>query len=58
MRWGLVGGATLISGLFLLMNLRERIMAVGAGKSIPVLLVILALHFGMGLVLKLLFYNY
>lgn len=32
LRWGLVGGATLTSGAFLLMNMRERIMAIGMGK--------------------------
>ena len=32
MRWLVVAGGTLTSGLFLLMNLKERIMQAGAGK--------------------------
>jgi len=58
LRWGLVGGATLTSAAFLLMNMRERVMAIGMGKSIPVLFTIFALHCGMGLVLMFVFFHY
>ncbi len=58
MRWVLIGVGTLTGGLFLLMNFRERIMALGGAKSAPILLLILALHFAFGLVLKLVFFSF
>jgi hypothetical protein len=58
LRWLSVMGGTLTSGLFLLMNLKERIMGAGAGKAVPMLLIVLALHAGLGLALKLYFFSY
>lgn len=58
LRWLLVMGCTLTSGLFLLMNLKERTMPAGAGKAVPMLLVVLLLHLGLGLALKLYYFQY
>ncbi|GFH10679.1 Yip1 domain-containing protein, partial [Haematococcus lacustris] len=57
-QWLTVAVATIISGMFLIMNMRERIMVVGPGKSVPVLIAIFALHLGLGFVLKLIFFQY
>ncbi len=58
MRWLLVMGSALVSGLFLLLNLRERILPAGPGKAYPMLILVLALHLGLGLALKLYFFSY
>ncbi len=58
MQWLLVMGSALSSGMFLLMNMRERIMPAGAGKAVPMLIITLLLHLGLGLALKLYFFSY
>ncbi|KAF5828845.1 hypothetical protein DUNSADRAFT_16981 [Dunaliella salina] len=57
-RWVIVLLGTVTSGLFLFMNLRERIMAAGPGKSMPILLSVLGVHAVVGIVLKLYFFSY
>ena len=58
MRWAVVGAATLTSGTFLLLNLRQPIHESAGAKALPVYLVVLALHVGLGLALKLYFFRY
>lgn len=58
MRWLVVLAGTATSGLFLFMNLRERIAAAGPGKSLPLLLAVLGVHACIGVVLKLFFFSY
>ncbi|KAG1661604.1 hypothetical protein FOA52_000779 [Chlamydomonas sp. UWO 241] len=57
-RWVLVMGATAISGGFLLMNVRKTLEAVPLTKSIWLLGTVAALHAGLGVTLKLFFFNY
>ncbi|KAK9811891.1 hypothetical protein WJX72_011905 [[Myrmecia] bisecta] len=57
-RWVLVMAATLTSGLFLMLNFRQPIFDVAGAKALPVWLLQGVLHLGLGLVLKLYFFQY
>lgn len=58
MQWLLVMGSALVSGMFLLMNMRERTMAAGKAKAVPIMMLVLGLHMVLGLALKLYFFSY
>lgn len=58
MRWAVLGAATATSGLFLLLTFRRPILDSAGPKALPLLLVLGALHLGLGLALKLYFFNY
>mmetsp|Transcript_7301 Transcript_7301/g.15949 ORF Transcript_7301/g.15949 Transcript_7301/m.15949 type:complete len:386 (-) Transcript_7301:351-1508(-) len=58
LRWSLVMLATLVSGGFLLMNMRRTLKEVPCSKSIWPLGTVAALHLGLGIGLKLYFFNY
>lgn len=58
-RWAVVGAATFVSGLFLLLTFRGPVMESEAGaRASPLLLVIIGAHACLGLALKLYFFNY
>jgi hypothetical protein len=57
-RWILVGIATLLSGLFLLGNFKATIYAAAPARASMLLLIMAAVHGGMGLALKLYFFQY
>ena len=58
MRWAVLGAATVTSGLFLLLTFRRPILDSAGARALPLLLVLGALHLGLGLALKLYFFNY
>jgi hypothetical protein len=58
MRWSVVGAATAVSGLFILMNLRRVVVDAAGAQAVPVLMTMAALHAGLGLALKLYFFHY
>ncbi|MEW5299118.1 MAG: hypothetical protein WDW36_002164 [Sanguina aurantia] len=57
-RWCAVATATLMSGLFLFMNLRTVIYAAAPARATIMLIVILLLHLALGVGLKLYFFSY
>ncbi|MEW5313450.1 MAG: hypothetical protein WDW38_005016 [Sanguina aurantia] len=57
-RWCAVATATLMSGLFLFMNLRAVIYAAAPARATIMLIVILLLHLALGVGLKLYFFSY
>ncbi|RMZ57234.1 hypothetical protein APUTEX25_004068 [Auxenochlorella protothecoides] len=58
MRWVVVGVATLTSGIFILSSFRVAVVEAAGAKSVPLFLVMAALHAGLGLALKLYFFRY
>ncbi|CAK0784356.1 hypothetical protein CVIRNUC_007560 [Coccomyxa viridis] len=58
LRWAMIGVATVSSGLFLLLNFKGPIFDVAGAKALPVWLGLGALHLGLGLALKLYFFQY
>eukprot|EP00887_Chlorella_sp_A99_P006437 scaffold3.g6437.t1 len=59
MRWAVLGAATGVSALFILLTFRRPVHDSEAGaKALPLLLVMLGLHLGLGLALKLYFFRY
>jgi len=57
-RWSLVGISTAVSGIFLMTTFRQVISDAAGGKASIILLGMLTLHAGLGLALKLYFFNY
>ncbi|KAK9908355.1 hypothetical protein WJX75_006546 [Coccomyxa subellipsoidea] len=57
-RWAMIAVATVLSGLFLLLNFKGPIFDVAGAKAFPVWLGLGALHVGLGLALKLYFFQY
>lgn len=57
-RWSLVSVATAMSGAFLLLNLKTPVTETMGSKAVPVLLTIAGLHAGLGLALKMYFFQY
>lgn len=57
-RWGLTAGATAISALFILANLRSPIFENVGAKALPMYLVLAAAHAALGLGMVLYFFQY
>lgn len=57
-RWVLVGASTLVSGLFILLNLRTPVFETAGAKAVPLYICMALLHLGLGLSLKLYFFRY
>lgn len=57
-RWAVVGAATLTSGTFIMLSLRRPIHEAAGAKAVPLYLVMIATHMGLGLALKLYFFRY
>lgn len=57
-RWSVVGVATAISAMFLLLNFRGPIVEATGPRAVPLLLTLGGLHLGLGLALKLYFFHY
>lgn len=57
-RWVVIGIATFTSGFFILGSLRTAVVEAAGAKSVPLFLVMAALHAGLGLALKLYFFRY
>jgi protein YIPF1/2 len=57
-RWSLVGAATAISAVFLVLNFRSLVVDAAGAKAVPVLLMMVGLHAALGLALKLYFFHY
>lgn len=57
-RWTLVSVATVMSGAFLILNLKTSVTETMGPKAVPVLLTIAGLHAGLGLALKMYFFQY
>ncbi|KAF8065746.1 yipf1 [Scenedesmus sp. PABB004] len=57
-RWLAVAGATGLSGLFIVANLKATIYSAAPGRAVLLLCVIAGLHAGVGLALRLYFFHY
>lgn len=58
LRWTVIMVATGLSGFFLFMNFRATIYAAAPAKASLILLTMVGVHVGLGLVLKLFFFDY
>ncbi len=58
MRWSVIGAATFVSGMFILLNFRRPVFDHVGAKALPIYLAMAALHLGLGLALKLFFFRY
>eukprot|EP00879_Flechtneria_rotunda_P032283 GHRR01035463.1.p1 GENE.GHRR01035463.1~~GHRR01035463.1.p1 ORF type:complete len:127 (+),score=37.13 GHRR01035463.1:389-769(+) len=57
-RWLVVMLATGVSGLFIVANLKQTIYAAAPARAVLLLGIMLALHLGVGLALRLYFFHY
>lgn len=57
-RWLVVMLATAISGLFIVVNLKQTIYSAAPARALVLLGMMLAVHLGMGLALRLYFFHY
>lgn len=58
LRWLAVMVATAISGLFIVANLRPTIYEVAPARAVMLLTVLLGMHVGIGLALRLYFFHF
>lgn len=57
-RWAVVAAATLLSGSFLFANIKATVFATAPAKASALLLVMMLAHVGLGVALKLFFFQY
>lgn len=57
-RWLVVGIATFMSGLFIVSNLKQTIYEAAPARALLLLGIMLAIHTGVGLALRLYFFHY